>query len=235
MISIYEVIYTQLMISMIVLLVLFSLSMTGCAGMAAAGDAYTYDVMKVSGDIDWDAIPEIPISEVLWTEDYGICATGQLCFDDEYLYVHQRAVEKEIRAENTEPLSPVYEDSCLEFFFKLDDSPNYFNFEINPNGCLGTGFGPKKTDRISITRGDEAEYYDIRTDRTADGWEVFYRIPLEYIQLFYPDYKFVGSLSANMYKCGNKTVHKHYLSWTPIDLATPNFHCPEYFGRINFK
>ena len=124
------------MISIIVLLMLFSLSMTGCAGMAAAGDAYTYDVMKVSGDIDWDTIPEIPINEVLWTEDYGIRATGQLCYDDEYLYVHQHAVEKEIRAENTEPLSPVYEDSCLEFFFKLDDSPNYFNFEINPNGCL---------------------------------------------------------------------------------------------------
>jgi hypothetical protein len=41
-------------------------------------------------------------------------------------------------------------------------------------------------------------------------------------------------MAANFYKCGNKTVHKHYLSWSPIDLGEPNFHCPEYFGVIRF-
>ena len=214
-----------------------SVSSDGSAstGSSAQSSEYVYSIQKVSGDIDWDSIPTIPIDKVLWTPDYGIRAEGQLCYDDENLYVHQRAVESDIRAENTEPLSPVYEDSCLEFFFKLEDSPNYFNFEINPNGCLGNKFGPKKTDRISIVRDDAPEYFDIHADRTSDGWEVYYKIPLKYIQLFYPDYTFTGKLAANMYKCGNKTVNKHYLSWTMIDLDTPNFHCPQFFGTLEFE
>ena len=213
------------------------ISLIGCGSSApsTSSSEYVYSVTKVSGDIDWDSIPVIPIDKVLWTDDFGIRAKGQLCYDDENLYIHQSAVESDIRAENTEPMSPVYEDSCLEFFFKLEDSPNYFNFEINPNGCLCTQFGPEKTDRINIVRDDATEYFDIHGNRTSDGWEIFYRIPLKYIRLFYPDYTFKGKLSANMYKCGNKTVNRHYLSWTPIDLDKPNFHCPEYFGTLIFE
>ncbi len=213
--------------------------MVSCASNAPqdtqAAKTYTYTITKVSGDFDWSTIPEIPIDVVLWTDDYGIRATGQLCYDEENLYVHQRAVEADIRAENTEPLSPVYEDSCLEFFFMTDGSPNYFNFEINPNGCLGAGYGPQKTDRIEAVRGDAADYFDIHADRTADGWEVYYRIPLDYIRLFEHDFRFKGTMRGNMYKCGNKTFNKHYLSWTKIELDKPNFHCPEYFGSLIFE
>ncbi len=218
---------------------IFSLFLSGCAQAdypaADKKSDQTYTITKVSGDFDWSTIPVIPIDKVLWTEDYGIRAEGRLCHDEDQLYVHLRAVEKEIRAVNTEPLSPVYEDSCLEFFFMPEGSPNYFNFEINPNGCLGAGYGPEKTDRISIVRSDAADYFDIQTDRTDDGWEVYYRIPLKYIRLFDPDFSFRGSMSGNMYKCGNKTVNKHYLSWTKIDLDTPNFHCPEFFGKLIFE
>ncbi len=213
--------------------------LVSCGPQSASQDAQTpentYTITKVSGDFEWSTIPVIPIDKVLWTDDYGIRAQGQLCYDNDFLYVHQSAVEKDIRAMNTEPLSPVYEDSCLEFFFMAEGSPNYFNFEINPNGCLGAGYGPKKTDRISIVRNDAADYFDIHTDRTADGWEVFYKIPLEYIRLFEHDFRFSGTLAGDMFKCGNKTVNKHYLSWTKIDLDTPNFHCPEYFGKLVFE
>ena len=212
---------------------------TACAeqedgGAAEVQEEAAYTIMKVDGGIDWDKIPTAAIDHVLWTDDYGIRGSGQLCYDDENLYVHLRAVEKEIRAENTEPLSPVYEDSCLEFFFMPEGSDKYFNIEANPNGCLCLQYGPSKTDRINIVRDDAADYFDIRTDRTDDGWEIFYRVPLEYIQFFCPGYHFEGDLRANLYKCGNKTVHAHYLSWSPIDLPSPNFHCPEYFGTMHF-
>ena len=216
-----------------------SLTISGCAqpDPAATGesDMYVYSITKTSGDIDWTTIPVMPIDKVLWTKDFGIRAQGQLCYDDDYLYIHQSASEQNIRAVNTEPLSPVYEDSCLEFFFMLDGSSDYFNFEINPNGCLCVQFGPEKTDRINIVRDDAAEYFDIRSGRTPDGWEVYYRIPLEFIRFFNADYRFKGNMSANMYKCGNKTKNKHYLSWTDIDLDEPNFHCPEFFGRVIFE
>ena len=229
----------KMLSAVILTAVIFTAMLTGCADQTAQdvskNAADTYTITKVSGEIDWSAIPEMPIDKVLWTEDYGIRATGQLCYDEDNLYVHQSAVEQDIRAENTEPLSPVYQDSCLEFFFMIEGSPNYFNFEINPNGCLCTEYGPEKTDRIDIVRNDAADYFDIHTDRTADGWEVFYKIPLKYIRFFAPDHQFKGKLLGNMYKCGNNTVHKHYLSWAMIDLEKPNFHCPEYFGTLIFE
>ena len=203
------------------------------ASSAKSDDVYV--VEKVEGSVDWNSIPTTLIDKVLWGEDVGVRAQGQLCHDDENLYVHLSATEKDIRAENTAPLSPVHEDSCLEFFFSLDDGANYFNFEINPNGCLCLQFGPERSKRIDIVKRNAAEYFDIQTNRTSDGWEVFYRIPLDFIRLFYRDYRFEGDFTANMYKCGDKTAHKHYLSRTPIDLETPNFHCPEYFREMRFE
>ena len=221
----------------LILVFAFSLTAAACADQDRISKFIepAYEIMRVGNDFDWESIPSLNIDNVLWTDDYGIRAAGQLCYNDENLYVHLSAVEEDIRAEYTEPLSPVCQDSCLEFFFMLEGAENYFNIEINPNGCLCIQFGPEKTDRINIVRGDALEYFDIKTDRTADGWEVFYRIPLEFIHLFYPEYHFNGALMANMYKCGDKTVHKHYLSWAPIDLEKPNFHCPEFFGRIQFQ
>ncbi|MGL5262502.1 MAG: carbohydrate-binding family 9-like protein, partial [Bacteroides sp.] len=43
------------------------------------------------------------------------------------------------------------------------------------------------------------------------------------------------SLKANFYKCGDELQTPHFLSWNPIDLETPNFHCPKYFGTIHCK
>lgn len=216
------------------LLAVFFTSACACS-CAEGSDGETYAVSRVSGLPDWGSVPSVPIGRVLWTEDFGIRARGQLCHDGENLFVRLSAVEKEIRAEYTEPLSPVYEDSCLEFFFQLGGSDNYFNFEANPNGCMIIQFGPDKTDRVTLYREDAETYFDIHTARTADGWEICYRIPLAFIRLFDPSAKFEGEWKANMYKCGNKTVNRHYLSWTRIVLDRPNFHCPEYFGTIVFQ
>ena len=116
----------------------------------------------------------------------------------------------------------------------LPDKDNYFNFEINPNGCLRVQFGPSREDRLDIVRKNAIDYFSIRTNRTADGWEVFYRIPLQFIRLFYPEYRFEVGLLGNMYKCGDRTAVEHYLSWARIDLDTPDFHQPGFFGLITF-
>ena len=222
----------------IILLIVSMLIVTASCEKGNASDEQggkrSYEIVKTDGDPDWSEVPVLQIDNVLWTDDYGIRGQGQLCYSEEALFVHLSATEKDVRATYTEPLSPVYKDSCLEFFFRLPDAPNYFNFEINPNGCLCTQFGPEKTDRIDIVREDAEKYFGIRADRTSDGWEVYYRIPLEFIRLFYPDYEFGGKLEGNFYKCGNETENEHYLSWSPIDLESPNFHCPEYFGTLEF-
>ena len=204
------------------------------ANFTETAQAPDYTITRTNGSIDWESVPTLAIDQVLWGEDVGIRAEGQFCYDPEHLYVHLRAVEEEIRAENTEPLSPVYQDSCLEFFFMPEGTDKYFNIEINPNGCVCMQYGPSRTERFSLVKEDITEYFDIRTDRTEDGWEVFYQIPLDYFRYFLPEYEFSGILWANAYKCGDKTANKHYLSWNPIALESPNFHCPEYFGTMVF-
>ena len=205
-------------------------------GMALAeyvGAAYT--IVRTPGPADWDKVPAFAIGHVLWLPDAGVRAGGQLCHDGEYLYVHLFAAEKEIRAEYTAPLSPVHEDSCLELFFMPGDAAGYFNFEINPNGCLRIQFGAERNGRTDLVRADAGAYFYIRTRRTPDGWEVFYRIPRAFIRLFDPAFQFRGQVRANAYKCGDRTVRPHYLAWNAVHAEAPDFHVPAAFGRMAFE
>ena len=133
----------------------------------------SYTIRAVSEAPDWSAVPRLLVSQVLWTPDYGIRASGQFCHDADHLYVHLSAVEQDIRAEYTAPLSMVCHDSCLEFFFMAEDDDRYFNFEVNPNGCPYIGFGRSRAERFVLYHRDMTALFDIRAARTPDGWEVF--------------------------------------------------------------
>ncbi|MBQ3373012.1 MAG: hypothetical protein IJG40_07765 [Oscillospiraceae bacterium] len=193
-----------------------------------------YSIVRRDERSDWAEVPTISVDSILWEPDCGVRANGQFCYDEENLYVHLWAIEEHIRAEYTAPLSPVHKDSCLEFFFMPTEGDRYFNFEINPNGCLHIGFGYDRKNRAVLVRRDAMELFQIKTARTPDGWEVFYRIPLAFLRIFYPDFTFSGSIHANVYKCGDETVKAHYLSWNPVTSEQPDFHRPEDFGVIKF-
>ena len=184
---------------------------------------------------NWSDVPKLPIDNILWEPDCGIRAFARLCYDEEAIYVSLRAAEAEIRAEYTAPLSPVHRDSCLEFFFMPENGDRYFNFEVNPNGCMHIGFGHNRADRVILTRRDDTEFFRIQPERTSGGWAVSYRIPLLFLRLFYPDFAFSGSLRANVYKCGDDTAHPHYLSWNPVTSLQQDFHRLEDFGIMNFE
>ena len=200
---------------------------------ASAAEAF-YRISKIRGETDWNTIPQLCADRVLWLPDAGIRAFGQLCLDDEQLYIHLRAEENAIRAEHTKPMSPVCEDSCLEFFFMMPEDECYFNFEINPNGCLRAEIGRDRTDRIMLVAPFAESLFDIHTGMTSDGWEVFYQIPLSFLRIFRPEFKFSGSIRANVYKCGDLTVKPHYLAWSPIHSEQPDFHQPAFFGVMHF-
>ena len=194
----------------------------------------SYLIRSAAGAPEWNAVPQLEVDQVLWKPDCGIRAFGRICHDAQYLFVCLRAAEKQIRAEYTAPLSPVCQDSCLEFFFMPEGEDRYLNFEVNPNGCLLAGFGRGRADRIFLHREDLRELFAVRTARTPDGWEVFYRIPLSFLRLFWPGFAFAGALRANVYKCGDLTAREHYLSWNQVNSRTPDFHRPQDFGRMVF-
>lgn len=194
-----------------------------------------YTIVRTAGSPGWSAVPALSLGNILWEPDCGIRAGGQLCHDSENLYVRLSAREENIRAEYTSPLSPVWEDSCLEFFFLPEGEDRYFNFEINPNGCLWTGFGRSRQDRAVLVREDAKTLFSICTEKTKEGWEASFRIPLAFLRLFVPGAAFTGAWRANVYKCGDKTPHPHYLSWNPVTSAVPDFHRPQDFGTLFFQ
>ena len=194
----------------------------------------TWKIPRAEETPDWDAVPELEVSEILWLPDCGIRAFGRFCYNAESLHIRLRAVEENIRAEYTAPLSRVCEDSCLEFFFMPEGEDRYFNFEINPNGCPDIGFGRSRQDRMVLYRQDAKQLFGIHTQKTPDGWEAAYRVPLSFLRLFWPDFSFTGSLRANVYKCGEQTAREHYLSWNPVSSETPDFHRPADFGVMTF-
>ena len=199
------------------------------------GNTETYVIRSTAGAPDWSTVPQLETAQVLWLPDCGIRAFGQFCYDPRNLYVRLRAVEKHIRADCTQPLSPVHLDSCLEFFFMPEGGNRYFNFEINPNGVLWAGFGYGRNGRSVLSPSAPDRVFGIRTERTADGWEARYRIPLSFLRLYLPDLSFTGRLRANVYKCGDLTVQEHYLAWNPVVSEAPDFHRPQDFGVMVFE
>jgi hypothetical protein len=78
--------------------------------------------------------------------------------------------------------------------------------------------------------------FDVKAQRTEDGWELTYRIPLSFLQLFFPDYVYRPGtvLRGNCYKCGDLTVQPHYVTWNPVSSETPDYHRPQDFGLMIF-
>ena len=196
----------------------------------------SYTVKKICGAPDWNAIPVMPIDNLLWTDSIDITAQAQLCWDADYLYVRLEAWEKEIRMEETGALAEVCEDSCLEFFVQPTAREEYFNLEINPNGAIYFGYGRNLPSLVRLIVQDARELLDIRVEFTAGGWVLTYRLPFAFIRRFFPEFapEKGDEVRANFYKCGDETVKPHYLAWNPVPVEPYTFHIPEGFGCLIF-
>ena len=197
----------------------------------------SYTISPVhTGSPVWTEVPSLQVDNVQWLPDAGIRMQQQMCYDADNLYVRQQAWETDIRAEKSGYLQQVCEDSCMEFFFAPSKDGRYFNMEINPNGCIHLGFGPGRHGRVQVVPKQMEALFDVKAERTADGWVLTYRIPLSFIQLFFPDYCYRPGtvLRGNCYKCGDLTAHPHYVTWSPVESPTPDYHRPQDFGLIIF-
>lgn len=193
-----------------------------------------YTITRTQGQIDWAQIPALKIEYQLRPTDCPVTAQAQVCYDEEALHIRLRAVEEHIRAEHFGPLGEICEDSCLEFFFSpIPGDRRYFNIECNPNGAMYLGMGSDAHNLVRFV----AEEPAIKPvpERTADGWQVTYAIPYTFIRQFFPEFKAEGHIRANCYKCGDKTVQKHFFTWNPTPvLPYASFHNPDGFGIMYF-
>lgn len=193
-----------------------------------------YTVQKVTAP-DWDQVPAVTLEETGWLPPAGVSAWAQLCHDGENLWVRLTAREEHIRAAATGELDSVCQDSCLEFFFApLADDVRYFNIEYNLLGTVYLGFGAERATRARQILKDPKALFRPEPFRTEDGWGIVYRIPLTFLQMYFPGFTFSGEACCNFYKCGDKTERPHYLAWAPLTCDRPDYHRREDFGLLRF-
>lgn len=158
--------------------------------------------------------------------------------------------DRYVRCVHTGFQDPVYEDSCVEIFLQPTPDRGYLNFEMNCGGAL---LSTHITDPRRVPGGfaaftklteDDAELVSICSDQppvvepeveTPLGWELSFAIPATLLE------RYVGPLGplpgqtwrANLFKCGDRTSHPHWASWSPVDAL--NFHLPHCFGTLRFE
>ena len=192
----------------------------------------SYIIKTCSEPIDWSVIERAELSECIWSPNPAPEAYMQAAFIPiRGLVFHLVSLSPPSRAENWEPDSSVWEDSCLEAFLCFDGK-NYINMETNSNSAMLCAIGPDRNDRrfLSLT---DCELPQVSAVESSEGWEIYLFLPSETVEQLYgielkPGLEFTG----NFYSCGDLTPAPHYAAWNSVQTETPDFHRPEYFGKL---
>lgn len=184
-----------------------------------------------------ERVKENPIDTVNWSDyPYAPRVTFRFAHSEEALTVMFEVEEEHLRAVTLDDNGPVWEDSCVEFFVKNPVGEGYFNFEIN---CVGTALAAKRKARndaqmftpeqlACVRRFGSLPHEVIDSVGEAQRWWLVEVIPFSVLGLESAPER----LAANFYKCGDGCRKVHFLSWSPIALPEPNFHCPDFFGEV---
>ena len=181
------------------------------------------------------------IDTVNWAEyPYRPEAAFRIVATDKGFVINYRVTEESVAAVADGDCGHVWEDSCVEFFSCPAEDGVYYNIEAN---CAGTVLVAAGKDRNTRTFAPKEVLESIQRwaslgrDNFAERigevtWQLVLLVP--YSTYFQHDIKSVEGLSftANFYKCGDNLRTPHFLSWNPIEVANPDFHRPEFFGKV---
>ena len=159
------------------------------------------------------------------------------------IFLKFHVIEDCLKVSYRQSNDPVYKDSCVEFFISLDNVDEYYNFEFNCIGTCLSAFGTKikkqrqflpaavidKIKRLAIIKAGK------NTVGGLVSWELTVVIPIDVFS--YHNITTLEGLNcqANFYKCGDNMPQPHFITWNEIKAGEPNFHLPEYFGRLSFN
>lgn len=186
--------------------------------------------------------PAQKINVVNWENfPYAPDVTFWAGWNKEGLILSFHVKEKHILSLYNTLYAPAYENSCVEFFFSPEGNNAYYNLEMSCTGSRlwhyknekgeKTAFGDEEIAKIKIKT--SLPEFTLIDDRNGGEWDLTVVIPAEVL----PE-GFLESgreFTANFYKCGDKTMDKHYLSWSPIETEKPSFHQPKYFGKVKLQ
>ena len=184
-----------------------------------------------AADPAWGSVPAAAL-DFRWADYFPspFTTTAKLVHSPEGLTVRLETTEWPLRAMRTVCNEQICEDSCMEFFFIPNEvDAEYVNIEVNPFGVTHIGLGEGRHGRRLLDISEEG--FSIETSiRFGKGWSATIFIPYTFIDRYFTAHTSV--MRANFYKCGDLTVGKHFSVWSPIDLPKPDYHRPEFFGKI---
>lgn len=185
---------------------------------------------------------KILLSEVNWPAEfpYMPSVSVMIARSDTHIIVFFQVRGHDVRATVVKDNDMVCHDSCCEFFVGDPHDGTYYNFEMN---CIGTVKAAKRRSRHEFQLFPSSDLEKIvrltsleRKEMHLSGicsWQAAFCIPFELMG--FNAHSIPERLSANFYKCADKSDHPHFLSWNPIRTESPDFHRPEFFGQLKMK
>ena len=197
----------------------------------------------------WNNVSQIEINanSYLWKDNrYTPSVIVKAFHTEKDIYLYFKVFEKRINIKHTKFGDDVWKDSCVEFFINPFPkySEEYFNIEINAMGVplIGVGEADNDSKRYYFNEEEVKDWEiipsitePINGEHGSDYWTLHYRIPKSFFENYYGKLFDVKNGIANFYKCGDETEFEHYGAWSKIESAEPNFHLPQYFGKICFS
>ncbi|MEJ5170891.1 MAG: carbohydrate-binding family 9-like protein [Fimbriimonadales bacterium] len=177
-------------------------------------------------------------------EEFAPCVVARLAWQERALCALFEVEDRGVRCLCTEPGGPVWEDSCVELFFRSADG--YFNVEINCGGtpllAWQTGRGQNRRAASPSELGELLILSSLPPRVEPEipgpvGWRLAVRVPFDLLRRIGPletpekGKKWHG----NLYHCNENGSHPRWGSWAPIVTPRPDFHRPEFFGEWLFE
>ena len=179
-----------------------------------------------------------------WAEAYPYApnVTFKMFHTGDKLYVRFDVEEGYTAARVAADNGEVWTDSCCEFFFSLDGE-SYYNIEMTCIGKMLVGYRQKGHDVIHAGEDVLSQVERIPSlgtepfeERVGENkWSLMYGVPTSIMHQHQVESWDGLKLKVNLYKCGDNLSKPHFLSWQPIALPQPCFHCPEFFTAIELE
>lgn len=196
---------------------------------------------------DWTDVEEGFIDSYRWplVEGYRPTTAFRIRWDDEYISLRYRVLERYVRCVETRYGGTVWRDSCVEFFFS-PGTPGYFNLEVNCGGTYLFAYQTARDENRVLLPEREASRIKVLTSlpkllepevESEIPWQAECHIPYSLLESVAPIVRPApGAVwRANLYKCAEANSHPHHGSWSPIETPKPDFHQPAYFGDLRFE
>ena len=172
---------------------------------------------------------------------------ARMLYDAKGIYLRFEVQDRYVVARKTNYQDGVCSDSCVEFFIQPKGRKDYYNFEMN---AIGTLLLYNVVDPARAEHGFK-DYSQVPFEKvqgmamatTLHGvidpeitepvdWALAAFIPFSIFDLA-EEVKSGDVWRGNLYKCADKSSHKHWISAFPLSVL--NYHLPECFQEIAFE